>query len=112
MTEIKIWQDEPDHHISIRGHSGFNIQGKDIVCAGISTLAFTLLNQLSTMEDRHEGVHLSYQITDGGMHIIFSGDEKKISLLESLVVTGFLMLEENFPENLRVTRGEKIFEIC
>lgn len=98
-----------DHHIKIEGHTGYATNGKDIVCAGISTLAYTMINQLTNMEKM--GVRVSYQLVDGMIHIIYSGDEKMLSLVEQTIITGFEMIEENFLDFVALTRGEKDFKV-
>lgn len=110
MTKVTIWQEKDEHHIKIEGHAGYGEAGNDIVCAGISTLAYTMINELTNLE-KH-GVMSSYQLTDGKIHIIFSGDEKIFEPVESVIITGFEMISENFPDNLTLTRGENKNKIC
>lgn len=110
MTEVSIYRENGDHHIRIEGHAGYGEVGKDIVCAGISTLAYTMINELTNLEK--QGVRSSYQLTDGKIHIIFSGDEKILNPVESVIITGFEMIAENFPDNLSLTRGENKNKIC
>lgn len=104
MTNIKIWNEGTDHIVEIKGHTGYAEQGKDIVCAGVSTLAYTLINQLTNLEK--EGVKVSFQMQEGYAKVTFSGNEKIIKPVEDTIFTGFETLFENFPQNLSLTRAQ------
>ena len=46
MTHIHYHRDESGHRLHITGHAGYAPRGQDIVCAGISALAYGLLEYL------------------------------------------------------------------
>ena len=60
MTNITTKETDKHVTVDIVGHAGYAEQGKDIVCAGVSTLAYTLINNL----DRENG-GIKYSIKDG-----------------------------------------------
>lgn len=52
MISIRI--DVDYMRLEINGHSGFGDEGRDIVCAGVSTLVYTLAQNLRMMLDEDE----------------------------------------------------------
>ena len=47
MIVVKVTPD----YISIQGHANYAESGKDIVCAAVSALTFTLINSISQLTD-------------------------------------------------------------
>ena len=93
MTRVYLSNDS----ISIKGHSCYAQRGDDIVCAAVSILAQTmaecLLRQgISTIDDM----------------IIEAGDVRlkwtdRPECLDT-IMTGFELLEANFPENVNIEK--------
>lgn len=105
MTKILFREYYGRTLIVIEGHSGLSETGSDIVCAGISTLAFTLTNSVLD-EESHERLKLFRNvIRDGYVCLEFEAFEhamERISGMVDTVVTGFLMLEEMYPEYVKM----------
>lgn len=106
MTEVTIQEDKGRHVFEIKGHAGYGKNGTDIVCAAISTLGYTLLNELILLEKRGTVTNVEYEETEGYLCITFYGNGKEVRMVLETIETGFYMLQENFFEILRV-RGEK-----
>ena len=85
------------HDIKIQGHARYAKAGKDIVCAGASTLAFTLAEALEKIDDA--AVKLSY---DGDMLRIVAVKCPKGDLVIDTIMNGYSLLEENYPKNIEV----------
>lgn len=69
------------------GHAGFAEYGKDIVCSAASILAFTAARFGSMRTDKNNTI---IESTESALDV---------------VMEGFLLLEENYPANLRVIKG-------
>lgn len=106
MTDIKIQEEKENHVFEIKGHAGYAESGADIVCAAISVLGYTLLNELSILEARGLVEDVEHEEESGYMKISFKGEGKEVETVCETINTGFLMLEENFFQFLRVN-GEK-----
>lgn len=91
--------------IIVEGHSGFGEYGGDIVCAGISTLVFTLVNAIAD-EECYDRLKLVRNIVRDGYVCLefeaFDFAKERISGMVDAVITGFLMLAERYPKNLIV----------
>ena len=55
--------------LTIEGHSNFGNYGEDIVCAGISTLAYTLLNCMLDEESAGNIKLIRNIVRDGFLHL-------------------------------------------
>lgn len=106
MTEVTIQEDRGKHIFEIKGHAGYGECGTDIVCAAISTLGYTLLNELMLLEKRGAVTNVGHEESEGYLCITFFGNSKEAEMALETIETGFYMLQENFFEFLRV-RGEK-----
>ena len=47
MIKININKDE----ITIKGHSGYGVEGADIVCASVSSISITTVNALLSIDE-------------------------------------------------------------
>lgn len=99
MTCIKVRDSDTDFSIQIVGHADYAEKGKDIVCAGISTLAFTFIEML----DKHPDMftQYGYESSDGVMKIHFKYINKNfLQPVISTIMCGFSMLADTYPENI------------
>lgn len=81
----------------IRGHSGYGTP--DIVCAGCSTLAFTLLQSCFAA-----GGDIDWRTDNGSffMRISKTDDRERILAIFDTVIQGFKLLETEYPDNVKV----------
>ncbi|SEU00751.1 hypothetical protein SAMN04487821_1467 [Enterococcus malodoratus] len=79
--------------ISISGHAFHSPIGTDIVCAGVSALFITIVNELSG-----EIVDVN---SNNGQSIIIEPKRKNTILITALI-HGLQSIEEQYPENLKV----------
>lgn len=76
----------------VDGHAGYADTGKDIVCAGVSTLFITITNQLLCK---------SYVKLQDKKVSILDPNEIDNALVEALLC-GLYDIQQNYPENLTV----------
>ncbi len=90
--------------LTVEGHSGFAKAGEDVVCAGVSTIAYTLLNCVMD-EESHERLKLIRNIVRDGYICLeiesFDFAKERISGIIDACITGFLMLAENYPQYIK-----------
>jgi len=106
MTVIEIKRQNDECMLMLEGHSGYGEYGKDIVCASISTLAFTWINQLQEFEKINFAKITQLDMSDGKILLMFQTSKNEVLWAFETIITGFLMLEEKFFKNLHVIRGE------
>lgn len=94
MTTVTL---EPNR-LSVVGHAGYGKVGYDIVCAGISTLVFTLKESL----ELYTIDCVEFFIADGKVTASWTKLSEKGALLLNSFIVGALMLANDYPDNIKV----------
>ena len=78
-----------DEKMEIRGHAGYSKSGQDIVCAAVSTLAYTFieLNDVDVIEYTADSIIAEY--------------DKDTDI--SFIKKGFELIEKDYPDNIRIS---------
>ncbi len=87
--------------ISVEGHSGYSDYGTDIVCAGVSTLIYTLLNCMLDEEASGNLKLVRNIVRDGYICLeieFFDFSKERVKGIFDACITGLLMLSENYPQ--------------
>lgn len=83
------------HTITIKGHAGYAPIGEDIVCAGVSTLAYTLiarLEDLKAWEFKHKDSK-----TDGmTISCVTTDHDEDIKEAIRFAMQGFTLLQDHY----------------
>ena len=88
---ISVRYDKNLPALSVKGHAGHGLQGADVVCAGVSTLVFTLLHELIRLDIEH-----SRRMRPGLVEIEAAGGFEQFDT----VAAGLMILAENYPGNV------------
>lgn len=97
------------YRLTVKGHAGYEEPGKfDEVCAAISTLVFTLAQNV---KDAHDLGWLRMDPTlklDEGDSVIKAkpapGKEVMIATMYTVIVRGLEMVAANYPDNVALTK--------
>lgn len=93
VTLEMIWDE-----IKISGHANYAVSGSDIVCAGVTALAQTLIKSIKDLTDDK----IEYEISPGRVDIKYGNLlEKSKTLVDSFFI-GICMIAEEFPEYVRI----------
>lgn len=94
MIAVSIRKDE----IQIFGHANYAEAGKDIVCAGATTLVQTLIRSIEDLtEDKIE-----YDISPGRVDIKYRNLSEKAKTLVDSFFIGICMIADEFPEYIQI----------
>ena len=95
---IQIVWDMDNYSVTIEGHAGSGEAGHDLVCAGVSTLAYTLAQRIGGLPECMS----SRAILDPGYAEIsckpIPGREDVVQDAFGTICTGFEMLASDYPE--------------
>lgn len=84
--------------ITVKGHANYAASGSDIVCAGVTALAQTLIKSIKDLTDDK----IEYEISPGRVDIKYGNlSEKSKTLVDSFFI-GICMIAEEFPEYVRI----------
>ena len=84
----------PHHHLLIRGHANAAPHGHDIVCAGVSAIAFALLGFL----ERQGGTDPAPEVTSGKLDIFSLVDDDRTAAAFEMAVIGLEQLALHYPQ--------------
>ena len=94
MIEVSVHEGE----IKVSGHADYAVFGSDIVCAGVTALAQTLIKSIKDLTDDK----IEYEISPGKVDIKYGNlSEKSNTLVDSFFI-GICMIAEEFPEYVRI----------
>lgn len=100
MVDILIHKTKKSFEIHANGHAQYAEHGKDIVCAAVSILLYTLLEAIDPKDMERDMIVV---LQPGSTFISMTPKtEKRDSVIGvlSFVETGFKLLEKNFPKNV------------
>lgn len=90
--------------ITVDGHAGYADPGKDIVCAGVSVLALTLIESLEEFtEDR-----ITHVVHDGHIRIDYKDLSERGQLLVDSFFIGICGISNEYPEYLKIFAGRAL----
>ena len=104
MTQVRFQID--DNRLTgfeISGHSGFALEGSDIVCAAISSAAIMAANTVT------EIIGGKADITENEGYLRFSlidSDVESVKVLEGLRLH-LMQISEQYPDNIKIIYGGK-----
>lgn len=103
MIRIAIRQDERSAQFIISGHANYDEKGKDIVCAGISTLTNALANIVRAWAEE-KLIPLWMIWPDDDPHHIYveTGGDPAINAALDSIVTEFCQFGGLYPDHVKV----------
>lgn len=101
MTSIEFTPGS--YELSVHGHTEYDEEGKDIVCAAISILTYTLAESLES--SRFLAKELYKEIDKGDVKIKATpkkGREHQVSLIFWTVLNGLQLLVDAYPNHVKL----------
>jgi len=108
MTNV-IFKQHPDEgaiEMRVQGHVGFDVAGRDLVCAGASTLALTVAQCIEAMTEKMQKAP-NIIVKSGTVRVVakprpeFYGETLHVFAVGQV---GFQILADAFPENITLIR--------
>lgn len=93
MIKIEVnYHNNQANNIIINGHSNYDVIGRDIVCASVSSITITTINAILTLDNEA----LVYNENDGYLEIKVLKHDKYIDTLISNMLNLFKELEKKY----------------
>ena len=99
MIQIFVRSQGDEHLLEMTGHAEHN-PGNDVVCAGASAIAYTLLGYLHNAGEHLEELG-NVRVESGDLLVRCRGDEF-VAETYKMALIGFLQLAERYPEYVSV----------
>lgn len=103
MTDVEIENKTNLYGIKCTGHSGYAEAGKDIVCAGISTLTQSFVMAVETYSDTEDIEIKINEYEDGYMHILYYDPEGILKPAFEMAKLGLEAISDAYPNNVNIT---------
>ena len=113
MTKVQYSLKNGTHRLSVKGHSGYAERGRDIVCAGVSTLTQALAATLSANRGSLLSLDIESDESTASITIAaapITGCESYVSALFSMTLHGMELLSSAYPENVNLNVNLKTIE--
>ena len=104
MTQVTMSRDGSRHKITAEGHA----EGRPDVCAGISTLMYSLYIWLINTDGAW---HVKAKLESGDAEISYEIDDPGAENVWEFLICGFLQLQETAPEAIAVSFFPALGEI-
>ncbi len=96
MTTINHRADKHNIKISIDGHAEYGPAGNDIVCASVSILATTLIQELLNNTN-----NIKYKMKSGEVEVVVENTNITRQIVKT-IITGFELLQDQYPKNIKI----------
>lgn len=99
MIKVSIKKnDSVISNITIVGHSGYDVSGKDIVCAGVSSIVITTVNAIIKIDEDS----ISYTKNDGFIELNIIKHTKIIDLLIDNMLSLLKEMENEYNKYIKI----------
>ena len=95
-----------DGYLEVKGHSGYDVRGRDIVCAGISTACNALVAALLPLRKHGLLEDLRVRKGAGEFSLFFVGASRVARDTVFAFETLFRAYAEEFPEHIEILSAE------
>jgi len=96
MIRVRFCQSNGNHILEMTGHADYN-PGNDIVCAGASAIAYTLIGSLTNLAKDE----ISYSAEPGELNLVCPVGKNSEILFHGAII-GLLQLQQKYPDNISV----------
>lgn len=89
--------------ISVLGHAMYDEYGKDIVCASVSTLVISTVNNILSINDKT----IKVEQNDSKIIMEYIFKDNIIDILVNNMISNLNTLANNYPKNIKIINKEE-----
>ena len=98
MIKVNVkYNNNKVYELVIKGHAGYDVHGKDIVCADVSSMAITTINNIIALDDS-----VDYEENSGLLIIRVKRDTEVNNKLLDNLVRMLTELNSQYPKNIEI----------
>lgn len=99
MIKVNVkYNNNKVYELVIKGHAGYDVHGKDIVCAAVSTMAITTVNNIIALDNDS----IDYEEKSGLLIIRIKRDTEVNNKLLDNLVRMLTELKGQYPKNIEI----------
>ncbi|MDR1117087.1 MAG: ribosomal-processing cysteine protease Prp [Oscillospiraceae bacterium] len=99
MIEVKLSSDKDFYTLEISGHAGY-AESNDIVCAGVSAVAFSLLGYILSLSPEVSGLNYT---AESGYFKLEAGGGDFVKAAFGMAGTGIAQICGSYPQNVKIS---------
>ena len=103
MIRVYYARGKGEHELTINGHAGYAEYGKDIVCAGVSAIAFSLLAWLENSQD--DVARMDELVAEDGRVYIACAGNDRVNTAFQVALMGLIQISRAHPEHVCIEYG-------
>jgi len=97
---IVEYRNDNIQYLEVSGHAGYDEHGRDIVCAGISSL---LMSNIMYAQKHNLGVFEATQ-SEGYVSVNVEEQDERLDHLLAAVVEGAMRMQEQYPDYIKIEK--------
>ena len=98
MIKVNVkYNNNKVYELVIKGHAGYDVHGKDIVCAAVSSMAITTINNIIALDES-----IDYEENSGLLIIRVKRDTEVNNKLLDNLVRMLTELKSQYPKNIEI----------
>ena len=98
MIKVNVkYNNNKVYELVIKGHAGYDVHGKDIVCAAVSSMAITTINNIIALDES-----IDYEENSGLLIIRVKRDTEVNNKLLDNLVRMLTELKVQYPKNIEI----------
>ena len=98
MIKVNVkYNNNKVYELVIKGHAGYDVHGKDIVCAAVSSIAITTVNNIIALDDS-----VDYEENSGLLIIRVKRDTEVNNKLLNNLIRMLTELMSQYPKNIEI----------
>lgn len=99
MIKVNVcYHDDCIFKVEVKGHADYDDFGKDIVCAAVSTMVTTVINNILTLDSNA----IVYDANDGDVDITVKDDNVVANKLLNNMLIMLKELANTYPKNIKI----------
>ena len=95
MIRANYFQEGNSHSLTVLGHAGYNDNGRDIVCAGVSAVTYSLVGWLVNHE---KDTSYLYKFMRSGFTTIICEGNEAVNTAFEVAVIGLAQIAKQYPD--------------
>ena len=98
---IQVSYEREQHRLTVQGHAQSAEKGKDLICAAVSILVFTLAQNIYELGDKGFLAEYVVRLDEGDAELACDGEYHRCyKLVFDTICTGLELLATDFPEHV------------
>lgn len=98
MIKVNFRKDKYINKITVEGHAGYDVSGKDIVCSSVSSIIITTINAIIRIDEKA----IDYKCNDGFVEIIVLKNTSVINHLIENMIDLLIQLEKDYKQYIKI----------